>query len=123
MLFECLKSPILANGKPIVKDVRLNIPNKNQCRLRFDWVEGGKNIPFDIVVYDLSKPRLEKTSVTMTINGEEYGNHIPFFLKISFSFFGMKWLVNGSIKNRSLNYELHTMVDLMLIVQEMAKYI
>lgn len=123
MLLECLGSPVIADGKPRVKDIRLNLPNKNQCRLRFNWVDGGKDVPFDIVIYDFSRPELDKANVSITINGEEYGQHIPFFLKISFSFFGRKWILNGSINNRSLSYELHTLLDLELVVQEMVKYI
>ena len=124
MLLECLNGPIRVDGKPVMENLRLNVQGSKQLRTKFNWIGDGRNIPFDIVVYGFSTPALEKTNITMTVNGEEYGHHIPFYLKLSYSFFGRKIIVSGSINRKSVNYELRTLLDITtVLIPEIAKCI
>lgn len=123
MLFECINAPIKVDGKEVIKDFRMNIQDMNKLRAKFTWVADGKNLPFDIVIYNFSTPVVEGMNATMTINGEEYAHHIPFYVKISYSLFGKKMMLHGSINKKSVSYELRSPADIVRIVPEIAKCI
>lgn len=118
MLLEILKEPILVDGVERVKDVRLNIASNHQMRLKATYLSEGDDDPIDIVVYNWTVPKMEKLSLSISIDGKEMLRNIKFELKLSYDFLRRSWRLKGKFGSNHLNRELAMITDIFLIIQE-----
>lgn len=120
MLIEVLKEPILINGVPSIKDIRLNvIDNQNQFRLKSTYIaEDKEDVHVDIVVYNWTIPKLDKLALSISIDGKEMLRNIKFELKISYDFFKRRWRAKGNFGNNVVNKDLESFMDIIMIIRE-----
>lgn len=120
MLIEILKEPILVDSVPVVQNVRLNIAANNQLRLKATYLN--QNAPeehVDIVVFRWTIPKLDKLSLSITLDGKEMVRNLAFSLKLSYDFLHREWRLRGSFGTTAVNKKLEAVSDIMLIVRDL----
>lgn len=120
MLIEILKEPILVDSKPVLKNVRLNIVENNQLRLKATYLgqQDGAEEQVDIVVFRWTIPKLDKLSISISIDGKEMLRNLPFGLKLSYDFLHREWRLKGKFGNRQVNQTLESIGSIMLVVRD-----
>lgn len=123
MLIECLKGqPISVDGRNILQDIRINIAGNNQLRTKLTYLgEDGNAIPYDIVVYNYTVPKMEidNMSISVFIKGEEYQRRIPCSFKIEYHFMQKKWKVRGDINRQPFEYTVKSAKDVVQLIDKM----
>lgn len=77
---------ITIDGKPFIKNIGINIPNKNQCRAKWIYIDdNGIDIPLDFVVYDMEVTRKSINGIHLKIIGQEKCNSVNFTFAVNFN--------------------------------------
>jgi hypothetical protein len=118
VLIEFLEKPIRINGKEPVKDFRLNIAENHQMRCKMVWIGNEPEappVPIDIVVYEWTIPRLEKFTLSISIDGLEMVSKQRFNFKLQYDFMHKNWRLRGTINDRSVEKTMHSIVEVITI--------
>lgn len=104
MFIEFLgNQPICIDDRPIMRKVRCNIVSKNQLRLKLVFIDNELEIPIDLIVYNISYPRVVLNgAITIGIIGEEYRKHMKFKIHVCYSFLKNTWTLNGIINGKEI---------------------
>lgn len=121
MLIEILKEPILVDSKPVLKNVRLNIVENNQLRLKATYLgqqDGAEDSQVDIVVFRWTIPKLDKLAISISIDGKEMLRNLSFGLKLSYDFLHREWRLKGKFGSRQVNQTLESISSILLVVRD-----
>lgn len=119
MLLECLNgSPLTIDGAPFMDNIRLNIANNHQFRLKFLYIADEKHQPIDIVVLNYTIPKLSMNSLTINVSGVEKQRNIRFSMDVSYHFFKKKWIISGTFMGKEINKEFLNILEIIKIFKE-----
>jgi len=122
VLIEFLNEPIKVDKKEFAKDLRINITEQKQMRLKitfYDPKNEGGFIPLDLVVYSIDTPRIDGLGLSFGLNGKEMGRNIPFKLKLHLDIIKRKWKLTGCFNNKDLNKTMNDISEVVTCIRDL----
>lgn len=119
MLIECIGNPIKADGEEVLKDLRLNLAPNHQMRIKVKYLFEESEVPVDIVIFNYSSPRLDKLSLSISIDGKEMTHKINFRVNLAYSFMTHKWTLKGTVGGNPVKKELSTFLEIFQVIKEL----
>lgn len=115
-------STIVADGKPVAKNLKMNIAPGPQARVIVDCIVDGNTVPIDIVIYSI-KPRIEKvTNIVIAFDAVERKNGIDILVQLHFSLVSRELKISGKITSKAkvvkVNRALHNIVEAAVVFND-----
>lgn len=119
MLIEILKNPVMVDGIEVLNNIRLNVTDQHQLRLKMTYIDSNKvESDVDLVVFNWTAPKLEKLSLSISIDGKEMLRNIRFNLRLSYDFFKRSTKLRGKFGPHTVNKDLSNISDILMVVRE-----
>lgn len=118
MLIEFPIGIIKADQKPAIENLRINVAQNRQMRIKFNVIKDDQDpVPLDIVVYEY-RPSLEGiASFAIVAQGEEFNTHRPFKLTFAYELMKKRWRVRGSFNAKPIDETVNNIVELVNVVK------
>lgn len=115
MLLSIKDNYILLNGKEILKNFKININEKRQARMKFEFVKNDKKeFPFDIVIHYIGLPNPLKR--IFRIVGKEMDKNILFHLEMKPNILKRNIHLYGNIGNLNIDEILTTKEEVLNVL-------
>ena len=111
VLIEFLKEPVLVDGSEYLKDLRINITKDKQMRLKAKYLNTGKEIPIDLVVYRFTLPNFSKPPIiSISLDGRNMTVSGNFTMMVSYNYISGKWKLKYDSITKSIRKEGHNLL-------------
>jgi len=121
MLIDCIGTPVKVDGNEILKDLRLNVAGNHQLRIKMTYLFAESEVPVDIVVFNYSLPKLDKTSLGIHINGKEMITGLTFRVWLGYNFLAKKWILKGNVGSKEIKREMSTFLEIIQVIKDQVK--
>lgn len=122
MLIEFLNEPIKVNKKEFAKDLRINITEQKQMRLKvnlYDPEDESGYRPLDFILYSIDLPHVEGLDLSCGINCKELSMNNALKLKINFNIVKQKWKLKGTFNGRELSKTSGDVNDIVTYIKDL----
>lgn len=117
MIIELPSGDVKIDGKPYIKDFRINIAPEHQMRCKFVAIVGKEEIPFDIIIYNWDV-KLSISTIKITVVGLEKKSNNQIRCEINYKILQRKFNVTGKIGSKKIDVETNNHLELFQVIND-----
>jgi len=107
------------DGDEKIKNIRFNLPNRNQFRLKCTLLNDGKEKDIDIAAREFKCKLSGVTTVSATIIGVDMTTKLSVNLVLSFNMISKEKHIKGVVGDKNLDIVLNTVEDVKSLVDQL----